>query len=213
MSGFVVIVLVLFAAAVSIPKFKPPPPNATVDPLRQQEERRERFLSSLGESLEPYQATGIVSFDQNKRVLEFEDVSFDVGSACLTDQAEGAVDSVAAIVAARIESDPGLTIHIEGHTDPRPVPKLTKACGWFANNTQLSTLRAANVREHISTKVSRETLARLPVTGWGADRLRNLDDPNAPENRRVELHFVWAKTENNESGTAEQTPTPGPPPN
>lgn len=191
MSGFVVIVLVLFAAAVSIPKFKPPPPVPKVDPLRQQEERREVFLSALNTSLNPYMAQGLVSFDPKKRVIEFEDMSFGVGSACLTEQAAKAVDAVVAIIAERLEHDPNLTIHVEGHTDPRPVPKLTKACGWFADNTQLSTLRAANVRNRIGAKVSVETLARLPVTGWGADRLRNREDTNAAENRRVELHFVW----------------------
>lgn len=199
MSGFVVIVLVLFAAAVSIPKFKPPPPIPVVDPLRVQEERREQFLNTLGENLAEYQELGMVSFDRKDRVLEFEDVSFGVGSACLTEDAEAAVQSVSHVISKQLESDQQLTIHIEGHTDPRPVPKLTNACGWFADNTQLSTLRAANVRQHISAKVSRETLARLPVTGWGSDRLRNKQVPNAPENRRVELHFVWTST----SGTAD----------
>jgi flagellar motor protein MotB len=196
MSGFVVVVLVLFAVATTLPLFKPPPPPPPAaprtDPLRVREQRRERFLGSLEDALAPYAREGILSLDRRTRSIQFNEVSFAVGSACLTEQAVLATDAVVLLIVAQLEADPELTIHVEGHTDPRPVNGLKNACGWFADNTQLSTLRAANVRARIADLVRFETRARLPVTGWGADRPRNLADRYAAENRRVELAFVWS---------------------
>lgn len=192
MSGFVVVVLVLFAAASTVHLFKPlPPPTAAPDPLRVQRENRERFLDSLGRALGPYEREGLVGFNRSTSVITLRDVSFAVGSACLTPRTTLAIDGIVETIAAQLAADPTLTIHVEGHTDPRPVTALMNACGWFADNTQLSTLRAANVRARIADRVPFETRARLPVTGWGADRPLNRNDASAPENRRVELAFIW----------------------
>ena len=193
MSGFVVVVLVLFAAATTLPLFKPPPPPAPrTDPLRVREQRRERFLTTLEDALAPYAREGILSLDRRARSIQFNEVSFAVGSACLTQAAIRATDAVVQLIVNQLEADEELTIHVEGHTDPRPVTGLKNACGRFADNTQLSTLRAANVRARIADLVRFETRARLPVTGWGADRPRNPADRYAAENRRVELAFVWS---------------------
>jgi hypothetical protein len=45
-----------------------------------------------------------------------------------------------------------------------------------------------------------EQRARMPVTGYEPGRLRNDDEPNAAENRRVELRWIWpAVTGDNEA--------------
>lgn len=194
MSGFVMVVLVLFAVSTTMHIFNPPPTPASAppDPLRIQREARDRFLDSIQSRLEPFSRTGVVRFDRRNHTVNFNsDASFATGSACLTSVAASAIDRVIPEIQSQLEKDRTLTIHVEGHTDQRTVIGVTNRCGWFADNTQLSTLRAANVRARIAAHVPFETLARLPVTGWGADRPIDRNNPASAENRRVELAFTW----------------------
>ncbi len=196
MSGFVVVLLILFATAAALPHFqKPPlPPALTAEQIRAnaRDARHRKFLANLSSGLEKYARQGMVKVDVESGVIEFAgDVSYGKGIACLTTDAKKAVSAVAPTIAAELANDPELIVHIEGHTDPEKVQHPRSACGLFADNMQLSALRAANVRELIASQIAPELLARISVTGWGPDRLRNRVDTNASENRRVELHIEW----------------------
>lgn len=201
LSGFVIVLLLLFVTASLLPHFER---QVAVDAARAERERREaeraEFLRSLESRLRPFADRGTVRMDVSRRLIEFGDVSFASGSACLTDGAESAVRAIAPVVAGQFATDPLLVIQVEGHTDPSPVRRLSNSCGWFANNTQLSTLRAQNVRE-LLVSGSADARARMPVTGWGPDRLRNREVPDAPENRRIELHIVWSDNAATAGGT------------
>ena len=200
-SGVLVIMIVLFAAVIALPRVTrsvhgatsatgdggaPPPTAAQVRALE-----REAFLDALGQRLNPFIRDRTIRFDRPNRIVAFEDVSFQVASACLTPEASRAVAAIASTVAQQLEQDQALTVGVEGHSDALQIRRLLRGCGWFSDNTQLSTLRATGVRSVIAAGLSPEARARLPVTGWGPDRLRNTIDPYAAENRRVELRFVW----------------------
>lgn len=201
-SGMVVVVLVLFASSAAIPRLRAaaaqhpapsrgdggaPPPTPAQVRARQQEQ----FLDVLAARLAPFVALQIIDFDRGRRLVEFKDVSFRRGSACLVGEATHAIGAIASTIAGQLETDQTLTVHLEGHSDAVQIHGLLHGCGWFEDNTQLSTLRAANVRRVIAAGSSPAVRARLAVTGWGPDHLKNPRDPNAAENRRVELRFVW----------------------
>lgn len=197
LSGFVVVLLILFATAAALPRFPPtvvlPKPGLTVaqQAVAEREARRRRFLKGLAEALTPYVAQGLVRVDEEQALIELSDVSFSPGSACLTTEASHAIAAIEPIVAEQLLRDPDLTIQVEGHCDPTPVQGVRNACGWFADNTQLSTLRASNVRDLLIATTGASARVRMPVMGWGPDRLRNAETPTAAENRRVELHMAW----------------------
>jgi len=71
----------------------------------------------------------------------------------------------------------GATFVLAGHTD---------AVGSEEYNQDLSSRRADSVKRYLTEKFS---LApdRLVTAGYGKTRLRNKDNPKAPENRRVEV--------------------------
>ena len=141
--------------------------------------------------LRSYEASKVLHVDEVARSIELKDVSFRPGSACLSERASEAIEQVGPRIAAMLTNDPALHVQIEGHTDPVPVGRLKNSCGYFATNTQLAAQRAMNVRGLIVPEALPELRARLPVLGWGPDRLRNTGDQTAAENRRVELRFQW----------------------
>ena len=185
LSGFVVVLLLLFVTAALLPHFQQKA-EAQV-----REETRRDVMVRLAGLMKPAETQGLVRVDVDQRIVEFSDVSFKNGSACLTDPASAAVKAIAPLLADQLRADRSLVIQVEGHADPADVRRLVKSCGYFDNNTQLSALRATNVREIIAADAGGAARQRLPVTGWGSDRLRNTVDVFAPENRRVELHLVW----------------------
>ena len=63
--------------------------------------------------------------------------------------------------------------------------------GYFENNIQLSTLRAANVREALLNDMGKEYSNRIGVAGYGETRLKNKVDPLSAENRRIEIRILW----------------------
>lgn len=200
LSGFVVVLLLLFVTAALLPHFQQKA-DAEV-----REDSRNAFVTDLKQRLAAYEKLGLVHVNADKRLIEFSDVSFASASACLTPAAISAVDTVAPALGERLSADPTLSISVEGHTDPEPVHGLVNACGWFDNNTQLSTLRAANVRDRIVLLAS-DAKSRLPVTGWGSDQLKNVALPFAPENRRVELLLRW-RDENGEGARVSPPTSP-----
>jgi OmpA-OmpF porin, OOP family len=104
-------------------------------------------------------------------------VTFETGSATLTQQGRGVVASVAAILAA----NPGVRVSIEGHTDDQ---------GSAGDNLALSQARARAVLDALVAAGIRAD--RLSAAGFGESRPKvpNTSDANRAVNRRVELIVV-----------------------
>ena len=80
---------------------------------------------------------------------------------------------------------------IEGHTDPAMIHTVVNRGGYFADNIQLSTLRAANVRRELLASMGTEYANRIGVAGYGDTRLKNIEQPLSAENRRIEIRILW----------------------
>jgi outer membrane protein OmpA-like peptidoglycan-associated protein len=109
-----------------------------------------------------------------RRTIDLE-VYFDYNSAEITSKAEPQLDELGAALA-----DPklrGATISINGHTD---------GIGGDAFNKKLSERRAAMIKEYLVDNFQLSPL-NLRTIGYGKTRPKNKMDPNAPENRRVEV--------------------------
>jgi flagellar motor protein MotB len=191
LSAFVVVCLLLFVSAA----IKPVIEDRTQFLQAQErgatlEQQRTRRFVNLKERLVEAENAGILAVDPANRTIEFQDLSFESGSACLSQPAQNALLLIKELVLEDLSADQSLNIYLEGHTDPVPVGNVRRACGIFENNTQLSTLRASNVRDLLIEGVEHHR-SRMPVTGWGPDRLRNVAQPTSPANRRVELKWHW----------------------
>jgi outer membrane protein OmpA-like peptidoglycan-associated protein len=104
-----------------------------------------------------------------------QEVYFDYNSAEITSKAEPQLDELGTALA-----DPklkGAKISINGHTD---------GVGGDAFNKKLSEHRAAMIKEYLVDNFQLSP-SNLRTIGYGKTRLKNKMDPNAPENRRVEV--------------------------
>lgn len=191
LSGFVVVCLLLFVSAAVKPQVEKRKEllEEQAKGLTEEEKRTQRF-AELKEKLSQAEESGLLTVNPIQRSIEFKDVSFESGSACVSRPAREAIKLIQDVVLQDMTTDNTLNIYLEGHTDPIPVGKVRRACGIFENNTQLSTLRATNVRELLLIE-EKSLRSRMPVTGWGADRLRDVQSPTAAVNRRVELKWIW----------------------
>lgn len=115
-----------------------------------------------------------IASTQSKPAIDLE-INFDFNSAAITSKAEPQLDELGAAL-----SDPqlkGATISINGHTD---------GVGGDAFNKKLSERRAAMIKEYLVDNFHL-TPSNLRTIGYGKTRPKNKMDPNAPENRRVEV--------------------------
>ena len=103
------------------------------------------------------------------------EVNFDFNSAAITSVAEPQLDELgAALTDPRLK---GATISIGGHTD---------GVGGDAFNKKLSERRAASIKQYLVDNFHLSA-GNLRTVGYGKTRPKNKMDPNAPENRRVEV--------------------------
>jgi chemotaxis protein MotB len=152
---------------------------------------RASTFDGVANGLKEYENRGLIGVDRSRAIVSLTDLSFERGSACLSPAAKEAV-TVLAERLTRIGTDAAdVTVYVEGHTDPTPVPFLTNSCGWFENNIQLATLRAANVQAVLLGVTGAIWERRTAVAGYGSSRLLDDSNPTAAINRRVELRFVW----------------------
>jgi outer membrane protein OmpA-like peptidoglycan-associated protein len=117
-----------------------------------------------------------------RRTIDLE-VYFDYNSAEITSKAEPQLDELGAALA-----DPklsGAMISINGHTD---------GIGGDAFNKKLSERRAAMIKEYLVDNFQLLP-SNLRTIGYGKTRPRNKMDPNAPENRRVEVVNETTRTQ------------------
>jgi outer membrane protein OmpA-like peptidoglycan-associated protein len=115
-----------------------------------------------------------VASAQSMPAIDLE-VYFDFNSAAITTQAEPQLRELgAALSDARLK---GATISINGHTD---------GVGGDAFNKKLSERRAVMIKGYLVDNFQLSP-THLRTVGFGKSRPKNKIDPNAPENRRVEV--------------------------
>ncbi len=113
-------------------------------------------------------------FEEGQRNIVLEGVTFNTGSAILTDGAKVQLDRMAALLAGA----PDVNVEVQGHTDNT---------GVAATNTRLSGLRAEAVRAYLVSKGVAAT--RLTAKGYGSSMpvADNATPAGRAQNRRVEL--------------------------
>ena len=178
LSSVVLILLLMFVLAAVLPQYS-------------QEAQKREMMSKIGEALQEYQERGQVQVHLDTGMLEFTSVTFPSGSAELSEEALAAVKDFSEQLKIYMLENPKMTVLIEGHTDPAAVSKVINKGGYFENNVQLSTLRAANVRSALLKNIGQEYAQRIGVAGYGETRLKNTDNPLSAENRRIEIRILW----------------------
>ena len=178
LSSVVLILLLMFVLAAVLPQYS-------------QEAQKREMMSKIGAALQEYQKRGQVQVHLDTGMLEFTSVTFPSGSAELSEEALAAVKDFSEQLKIYMLENPKMTVLIEGHTDPAAVSKVINKGGYFENNVQLSTLRAANVRSALLKNIGQEYAQRIGVAGYGETRLKNTDNPLSAENRRIEIRILW----------------------
>lgn len=184
LSSVVLVVLLLFVMAAIAPKYSA-------------EMTRQRVMSRFNTNLADYESAGQLRIYVDKSILEFTSVTFDQGSAILNENTTSLVKDLSKNLKKIMEENPKLEVLIEGHTDPMPVTKVMNVGGYYENNIQLSSLRAANVRESLLNVMGKDYAKRIGVAGYGDTRLKNTKDKYSAENRRVEIRILWDGKEEN----------------
>ena len=178
LSSVVLILLLMFVLAAVLPQYS-------------QEAQKREMMSKIGAALQEYQERGQVQVHLDTGMLEFTSVTFSSGSAELSGAALAAIKDFSAQLKNYMLENPKMEVLIEGHTDPAAVSKVINKGGYFENNVQLSTLRAANVRSALLSNIGLEYAQRIGVAGYGETRLKNTDNPLSAENRRIEIRILW----------------------
>ena len=116
----------------------------------------------------------IATVAQERPRIDLE-IKFDYNSANIAREALGDMDKLGKALSD--SSLKGATFVLAGHTD---------AAGGEEYNQDLSSRRADSVKRYLMDKYG---LApdHLVTAGYGKTRLKNKDNPKAPENRRVEV--------------------------
>ena len=121
-----------------------------------------------------------ITGDESARAVDLY-IRFSVNLAKLTEEARRQLAELGrAINSERLK---GARFEINGHTD---------ASGRAVNNKALSLKRAKAVMYFLIKNHAANT-ARFAVHGYGEERLKNTLDPNAAENRRVEIIAIYKR--------------------
>ena len=177
-SSVVLVVLLLFVMAAIVPKFT-------------QEAQRREMMEKIDSALTVYEEQGQVKVHSETGMLEFTSVTFDSGSAELTPETKLLVKDLSANLTGYMAENPMMELLIEGHTDPAMIHTVVNRGGYFADNIQLSPLRAANVHRELLASMGTEYANRIGVAGYGDTRLKNIEQPLSAENRRIEIRILW----------------------
>lgn len=106
----------------------------------------------------------------------FNAAEFVVGKADLSDDAKFVLHDLGKLM----QQNPDLRLRIEGHTSAE------------GDATANQTLSEARAQVAVDFLVEHEGVdaARLEAKGFGSSKLKNTDDPMAPENRRTEFEVI-----------------------
>lgn len=151
-----------------------------------------------------------IIFDESKPALRFaSDVTFQLGSATLSDESRPLVQGLAEAL-----NNPDLRaydVEVVGHTDDL-VPRATSR---HKTNDELSVMRALAVKQALVG--NRVPASRVKIAGWGEHRpaVANNERGGTAENRRVEIYLLTATsggTASASSGGGAGGPPPHPAP-
>lgn len=178
LSSVVLVLLLMFVLSAVAPRYT-------------QEALRHSMMEQIEAALVDYKEKGQVNVDQDKGVLEFTAVTFASGSAELDQGTAPLIKDLAGRLKHYMQEHTRMEVLIEGHTDPSSVKGVVNEGGYYENNIQLSTLRAANVRGALLNQMGNEYANRIGVAGYGETRLKNTREPMSAENRRIEIRLLW----------------------
>ena len=183
LSSVVLILLLLYVMASIVPKFT-------------QEAKQNDMMKQLQDALTEYEDKGQLQVHIDTGTLEFTSITFESGSAEVTGDTKKLISDLAQKVKLYMDTQEKMEILVEGHTDPAVIHDVLNRGGYFADNVQLSTLRAANVRKEMLANMGSQYAQRIGVSGYGDTRLKNKDNPLSAENRRIEIRILWNGQEN-----------------
>lgn len=164
---------------------------AAIGPKYSQETQRREMMGQIETSLIDYEQKGLLKVHQDTGMVEFTSITFKSGSAELSNETIALAKVLSSMLTEYMEEHENMEILIEGHTDPAAVGSVRNSGGYFADNIQLSTLRASNVRSVLLDNMGQQYATRIGVAGYGDTRLRNKENPLSPENRRIEIRILW----------------------
>lgn len=139
-------------------------------------------------------ASNLIEMDLPHSRLTLRDSVFEKGSACLTEEARVAVESVQAQLENFLKDHQQSKILVEGYTDNlpvnNPVTDYKRFCTVYDDNYTLSAARAREARKAIVGKLDDSAARRIIVAGYGdSSPLPGLDPADA-KNRRVEVQLT-----------------------
>jgi outer membrane protein OmpA-like peptidoglycan-associated protein len=147
-------------------------------PVVAQTTEQANFFASLrnreASSLTPEERQKLVAFTEDKPSIDVS-INFDYASDRIGPSATPAVQEVGkALSSSKLA---GAAFMVAGHTDGK---------GNDVDNQQLSERRAEAVKAYLVTHY-KIPATNLIAVGYGRTRLKNVNNPLAPENRRVQL--------------------------
>lgn len=143
------------------------------------------------------QSSNIESVAVQDSIITLNDQAFERGSACLSPRVDSVLkQQIAPILSEAMKEHDNIWVQFEGHTDAVDVhgvsANVAKKCAVFDDNYSLSAGRAREARKAVLSTVQGDAniSRRISVVGYGPDQLKNQADPDAAENRRVEIRLV-----------------------
>ncbi len=143
------------------------------------------------------QSSNIESVAVQDSIITLNDQAFERGSACLSPKVDSVLkQQIAPILSEAMKDHDNIWVQFEGHTDAVDVhgvsANVAKKCAVFDDNYSLSAGRAREARKAVLSNVQGDAniSRRISVVGYGPDQLKNQADPDAAENRRVEIRLV-----------------------
>ncbi|MDD5943897.1 hypothetical protein [Fibrobacter sp.] len=161
------------------------------------EEKRHGVRETIRMIDKKLQEANIESVSVKDSVITLKDHAFGRGSACLSPKVDSVLKmQIAPILSEAMKDYGNIWVQFEGLTDAVDVrgvsTNLEKKCAVFDDNYSLSAGRAREARKAMLSMVQGDTAIskRISVVGYGPDQLKNRLNPNAAENRRVEIRLV-----------------------
>lgn len=162
-----------------------------------EQQKRKGVQETLHIIDEKLKEMNVESVSVQDSIITLNDQAFERGSACLSSKIDSILkQQIAPIISEAIREHDNIWVQFEGHTDAVDVhgvsTNLAKKCAVFDDNYSLSAGRAREARKAVLSTVQGDVSIsrRISVVGYGPDQLKNSSDPNAAENRRVEIRLV-----------------------